>query len=194
MFLKCIMNILTYRVERDLSHLLDMASIQRRTRPFQINSNNQIVQMFKSFKSFQSLRYPNFVVTMRSDALIQLQHFFQDFLVFFARPLFMYYSIPYYHDSKSHQVWTSHLLVTFYIWKTLLETLLALSGKKTREGTVSDFFVAEERTTEKSKMAKNSFPFSVLLQRTSERSTVLRACHRVCRSDTSSTWLLSFFR
>ena len=76
------MNILTYRVERDLSHLLDMASIQRRTRPFQINSNNQIVQMFKSFKSFQSLRYPNFVVTMRPDALIQLQHFFKVFLCF----------------------------------------------------------------------------------------------------------------
>ena len=131
-FLKCVINILTYRVERDLSHLLDMASIQRRTRPFQINSNNQIVQMFKSFKSFQSLRYPNFVVTMRSDALIQLQQFFKIFLCFFARPLFMYYSIPYYHDSKSHQVWTSHLLVTFYIWKTLLETLLALSGKKAR--------------------------------------------------------------
>ena len=76
------MNILTYRVDRDLLHLLDMASIQRRTRPFQINSNNQIVQMFKSFKSFQSLRYPNFVVTMRSDALIQLQHFFKIFLCF----------------------------------------------------------------------------------------------------------------
>ena len=81
-FLKCVMNILTYRVERDLSHLLDMASIQRRTRPFQINSNNQIVQMFKSFKSFQSLRYPNLVVSMRSDALIQLQQFFKIFLCF----------------------------------------------------------------------------------------------------------------
>ena len=53
-----------------------------RARPFQINSDNQIVQILKSFKSFQSLRYPNFVVTMRSEALIQLQHFFQDFLVF----------------------------------------------------------------------------------------------------------------
>ena len=38
--------------------------------------------MFKSFKSFQSLRYPNLVVSMRSDALIQLQQFFKIFLCF----------------------------------------------------------------------------------------------------------------
>ena len=100
--------------------------------------------MIKSFKSFQSLRYPIcFGICRRHEiwCIDPASTLFQDFLVFFARPLFMYYSIPYYHDSKSHQVWTSHLLVTFYIWKTLLETLLALSGKKAREGTVSDFFV-----------------------------------------------------
>ena len=113
-----------------------MASIQRRT-------SHRWSQTIKSSKWLNRSNRSNcsdiqsileFVVTTKSDALIQLQHFFQDFLVFFAWPLFMYYSIPYYHDSKSHQVWTSHLLVTFYIWKTLLETLLALSGKKAREG------------------------------------------------------------
>ena len=69
--------------------MLEMASIQRRTRPVKIDSNNQIIQMFKSFKSFQSFRYPiiwfwilEFVVTMRSDALIQLQQFFKIFLCF----------------------------------------------------------------------------------------------------------------
>ena len=99
--------------------------------------------MIKSFKSFQSLRYPIcFGICRRHEiwCIDPASTLFQDFLVFFAWPLFMYYSIPYYHDSKSHQVWTSHLLVTFYIWKTLLETLLALSGKKAREGTASDFF------------------------------------------------------